>query len=67
MKRTIRSAGLAILPKSGHGINLEEPGLFDRLLEEFFHQVESGRWAPRDPRSLVASIYGPGGKPEFAK
>jgi len=63
MKRAIRSAGLAILPKSGHGINLEEPELFNRLLEDFFHQVESGRWTPRDPRSPVASIHGPGGKP----
>src|SRR6185295_5177987 len=48
MKRTIPTAGLAILPKSGHGINLEEPALFNRLLEEFFHQVESGRWGARD-------------------
>ena len=63
MKRAIPTAGLAILPKSGHGINLEEPGLFNRLLEDFFHQVESGRWTRRDPRSPVASIYGPGGKP----
>jgi pimeloyl-ACP methyl ester carboxylesterase len=63
MKRAIPSAGLAILPKSGHGINLEEPELFNRLLEDFFHQVESARWTRRDARSPVASIYGPGGKP----
>ncbi len=63
MKRAIPGAGLAILPKSGHGINLEEPELFNRLLEDFFHQVESGRWTPRDPRAPVASVYGPGGKP----
>jgi pimeloyl-ACP methyl ester carboxylesterase len=63
MKRTIPTAGLAVLPKSGHGINLEEPGLFNRLLEDFFHQVEAGRWGRRDPRAVVASIYGAGGKP----
>ena len=63
MKRAIRTAGLAILPKSGHGINLEETALFNQLLGDFFHQVEAGRWTPRDPRSAVASIYGPGGKP----
>jgi pimeloyl-ACP methyl ester carboxylesterase len=63
MKRAIPKAGLAILPKSGHGINLEEPALFNRLLEDFFHQVEAGRWTARDPRSTVASIYGPAGKP----
>jgi len=63
MKRTIPSAGLAILPRSGHGINLEEPAFFNQLLESFFHQVEAGRWSARDPRALVPSIYGPGGKP----
>jgi pimeloyl-ACP methyl ester carboxylesterase len=63
MKRTIPSAALAILPGSGHAINLEEPALFNRLLESFFHQVEAGRWRPRDPRSTVPSIYGPSGKP----
>jgi pimeloyl-ACP methyl ester carboxylesterase len=63
MKRTIPSAGLALLPCSGHAINLEEPALFNRLLEDFFHQVESGRWAKRDKRSSVPSIYGPAGKP----
>jgi pimeloyl-ACP methyl ester carboxylesterase len=63
MKRAIPTAGLAILPKSGHGINLEEPELFNRLLEDFFHQVETGRWGRRDARAVVPSIYGPGGKP----
>ena len=36
---------------------------FPQLVEGFFHQVEAGRWGPRDPRSSVPSIYGPGGKP----
>ena len=63
MKRTIPSAALAILPRSGHAINLEEPALFNQLLEDFFHQVEAGRWGPRDRRSSVPSIYGPSGKP----
>lgn len=44
MKRTIPTAGLVVLPKSGHMTNLEDPALFNRLLEDFFHQVESGRW-----------------------
>jgi pimeloyl-ACP methyl ester carboxylesterase len=63
MKRTIRTAGLAMLPRSGHAINLEEPALFNQLVDQFFHQVEAGRWGARDRRSAVASIYGPGGKP----
>ncbi|OGA25255.1 MAG: alpha/beta hydrolase [Betaproteobacteria bacterium RIFCSPLOWO2_02_FULL_67_19] len=63
MKRCIPAAGLAILPQSGHAINLEEPELFNRLLGDFLHRVEAGRWAPRDPRAAPASIWGPNGKP----
>jgi pimeloyl-ACP methyl ester carboxylesterase len=63
MKRCIPTAGLALLPRSGHAINLEEPALFNRLLEDFLHQVELGRWTRRDPRSVVPSLYGPAGKP----
>ena len=63
MKRCIPAAGLAILPRSGHAINLEEPELFNRLLGDFLQQVEAGRWAPRDPRAAPASIWGPNGKP----
>ena len=47
MKRTIPTAGLVVLPRSGHMTNLEDPALFNRLLEDFFHQVEAGRWAPK--------------------
>jgi pimeloyl-ACP methyl ester carboxylesterase len=63
MKRSISTAALAILPKSGHGINLEEPALFNQLLGDFLSKVDLGRWPRRDVRSPVASIYGPGGKP----
>lgn len=63
MKRAIPKAGLAILPRSGHGINLEEPALFNQLLGEFLQQAESGHWGARDPRSTVPSLYGPSGKP----
>jgi len=64
LKRAIPKAGLAVLPKSGHAINLEEPALFNRLLQEFFHQVEAGRWSARDPVAVCPSIYGPAGQPE---
>ena len=47
MKRTIPTAGLVVLPRSGHMTNLEDPALFNWLLEDFFHQVEAGRWAPK--------------------
>jgi pimeloyl-ACP methyl ester carboxylesterase len=45
MKRTIPRAGLAVLPRSGHALNLEEPALFNRIVEDFFHQVAAGCWA----------------------
>ena len=63
LKRAIPKAGLAVLAKSGHGINLEEPALFNQLVGDFLHQVEAGRWDARDPRAAIDSIYGPAGKP----
>jgi pimeloyl-ACP methyl ester carboxylesterase len=58
LKRTIPTAGLALLPKTGHTCNLEEPELFDRLLERFFADVENGAWGARDPRSRATSTTG---------
>ena len=52
LKRTIPAAGLLVIPKSGHTINLEEPDAFNRACASFFAQVENGRWQARDPRSL---------------
>jgi pimeloyl-ACP methyl ester carboxylesterase len=63
LKRTIAKAGLAVLPRSGHAINLEEPALFNQLLDEFLHQVEAGRWSARDPAAACPSVYGPAGRP----
>jgi pimeloyl-ACP methyl ester carboxylesterase len=51
MKRLMPSARLAILPASGHAINLEEPALFNQLVEQFLADVERGSWRPRDPRA----------------
>ena len=51
LKRTIATSGLAVLPKSGHTINLEEPELFNRLLSDFLGAVEAGCWGARDPRA----------------
>ena len=45
MKRTIPRMGLVVLPRSGHALNLEDPALFNRIVEDFLHQLESGRWA----------------------
>ena len=56
LKRTVPSAALTLLPKTGHALNLEEPALFNQLLEEFFHQVETGRWEVRNLSGESSSI-----------
>lgn len=47
LKRHIRSSGLFVLPQSGHAVNLEEPALFNGVVQEFFRLVENDRWATR--------------------
>jgi pimeloyl-ACP methyl ester carboxylesterase len=58
LKRTIRSAALVVLPRTGHTSNLEEPELFDRLVLDFLARVDAGRWELRDPRSISSSATG---------
>jgi pimeloyl-ACP methyl ester carboxylesterase len=56
MKRTIATAGLAVLPRSGHAINLEEPDEFNRIAYGFITAVETERWGPRDHRAAFRSV-----------
>ena len=49
MKRLMPVADLVVLPGSGHAINLEEPQLFNLLVEQFVARVDGGRWRRRDP------------------
>jgi pimeloyl-ACP methyl ester carboxylesterase len=58
MKQNIPSAGLAVVPNSGHAINIEEPDEYNRIVGDFLSLVESGRWPRRDPRAVSASITG---------
>ncbi len=51
LKRVLPRAGLWVCPKTGHGINLEEPGAFNQVAAWFFNSVEHGRWGRRDPRA----------------
>lgn len=55
IKRVCPSAWLTVVPATGHAVNVEEPELFNRLTAEFLAQVGSGRWRPRDPRSVNPS------------
>jgi proline iminopeptidase len=54
LKRMIATSGLAMFPKSGHTVNIEEPALFNQTLGDFLAQVDCGRWGVRDPRSVRA-------------
>jgi len=60
LKRTIPVAGLVVLPKTGHTANLEEPDVFNHVVDRFLADVARGAWRPRDPRSLSASTMGLG-------
>ena len=55
IKRVCPAARLTVVPATGHAVNIEEPGLFNRITGEFLSLVDSGRWRPRDPRSLNKS------------
>jgi pimeloyl-ACP methyl ester carboxylesterase len=56
LKRTIPSSALTLIPRTGHTCNLEEPALFNKVCDDFIHQVECGRWELRDVRSMTSSI-----------
>jgi pimeloyl-ACP methyl ester carboxylesterase len=60
LKRTIPSSGLAVLPRTGHTCNLEEPELFNSVVARFLWTVEHDRWGLRDPRSVAAGVTGLG-------
>jgi pimeloyl-ACP methyl ester carboxylesterase len=58
MKQSIPTAALAVIPNSGHTINIEEPDEFNRIVLNFLTQVDCGRWPSRDPRAESKSITG---------
>jgi pimeloyl-ACP methyl ester carboxylesterase len=49
MVRHIRDAGLLVLPRTGHALNLEEPAAFNTAVRTFLQDVESGRWWKEPP------------------
>jgi pimeloyl-ACP methyl ester carboxylesterase len=58
LKRTIPSAGLAVLPQTGHTANLEEPEAFNAAVDRFLAAVDRDAWRLRDPRSVSESTTG---------
>ncbi|HET7597521.1 MAG TPA: alpha/beta hydrolase [Burkholderiales bacterium] len=55
LKRACHSARLTVVAGTGHAVNVEEPERFNAVTAEFLAEVDSGRWRPRDPRSLNRS------------
>jgi len=56
LKRCVTSSALALLPRTGHTCNLEEPALYNQTCEAFMRQVDNGRWELRDARSMTKGI-----------
>ena len=48
LKRTLPTSGLCMLPRTGHGLNLEEPALTNSILSEFLTMVQSGNWTAKE-------------------
>jgi proline iminopeptidase len=44
LKKHLPASGLTFFPKSGHVLNLEEPALFNEVVERFIALVEANRW-----------------------
>ena len=50
LKRTAPSAGLLMIPRSGHNVPSEEPAQFNAALAQLFASAEAGRWLAHKPR-----------------
>ena len=49
LRRTAPTAGLAVIPRTGHTLTSEEPDKFNAELAEFFSAAEAGRWLAHKP------------------
>ena len=59
LKDALAAAGMVMLAKTGHVVNLEEPDLFNALVGDFLIRVEAGRWAARDPATRGTRPFSP--------
>ena len=50
LKRTVPTAGLLIIPRSGHNIPSEEPAAYNAALADLFAAAEAGRWLAHKPQ-----------------
>lgn len=51
LKRIAPTAGLLVMPRTGHNVPTEEPAAFNAALAELFAAAEAGRWLAHKPAS----------------
>ena len=51
LKRTVPTAGLLVIPRSGHTITSEEPAKFNAAVADLIASAEAGRWLAHKPRT----------------
>jgi pimeloyl-ACP methyl ester carboxylesterase len=51
LKRTAPTAGLLVIPRSGHNVPTEEPAAFNAALADLFAAAEAGRWMAHKPKA----------------
>lgn len=49
LRRTVPTAGLLVVPRTGHTVTSEEPDKFNAALAELFAESEGGRWLAHKP------------------
>ena len=49
LKRTVPTAGLLMIPRTGHNVPTEEPAAFNAALADLFAAAEAGRWLAHKP------------------
>jgi pimeloyl-ACP methyl ester carboxylesterase len=49
LKHTVPTAGLLMIPRSGHNVQSEEPAAFNAALADLFAAAEAGRWLAHKP------------------
>ena len=49
LKRVAPTAGLLVIPRSGHNLPSEEPAAFNAALADLFAAAEAGRWLAHKP------------------
>ena len=49
LKRTVPTAGLMMIPRTGHNVPSEEPAAFNAALADLFAAAEAGRWLAHKP------------------